>query len=217
MAFILAFLMARRMEKREAFELFKKGWTPPDVADYLLVPLRTVQRWCQEYCKIQKPVKTIKLEKDRESGAKNDTFIPNILEQEKKQLSPNTIPENQIITKYFDSEFLNVNDDWENVAKKLTQEHLTTHRNLRVKLAELLTNQIEEKDLNIRAIQILSRTVCAHTDIERAAASLSYLDVNRAAKLLIQQGLVISSPIDGEDEVMEEMTRELKEFVSGED
>lgn len=159
--------MAHRRAKKEAFELFEKGFYPPDISATLQVSLRSVQRWFSEFKGLDSanPVD------------KNVGQTGTILRKEQEDTRQN----------YPDQ-------DWVEFASKLTREHFVAHENARQKIQELLDQHLSQPELNTRIIHVLSLALARHTEAERIALSLDYLDVNRAAARVEKEGLVVSFP-----------------------
>ena len=159
---LLILTVAHKEKKHEAIRLYKEGWTVVDIALHLGLAERSIYRWCKQYRDGDYPEKKVKLKKVELDSPDN--------EQAQKEYYPSK--------------------NWVDFATMLSLEHFSTQQGLRVKLAELLNNALEDEPDNSRKINNLSLAVNRCIESERLSANLDLLNVNRAVEVLEKNGYV---------------------------
>jgi hypothetical protein len=172
-------VLAHRKARNRAYELYQKGFFPPDISSELKVPLRTCQRWVKEFSQ-QNGVISENQENQESIVSKSINHSSEIIDYtSKSQYLPKLKFQNQ---------------DWFDAALELSNELLEVHTELRRKLVELMKVKLGETDLNLRTIQGLSQVVCRHSEIEQNVIALSLLDTNRAFQLVERYGYLVIDP-----------------------
>lgn len=173
--------MAHRKAKSRAYQLYKKGFFAPDISSELQIPLRTCQRWLNEF--------------SQQNGAINEN-----LESQESIVSDSVSYSSDIIDSTSKSQYLPKlkfqNQHWFDAALELSNELLEVHTELRRELVQLMKAKLKESDLNLRTIQGLSQIVCRHSEIEQNVIALSLLDTNRAFQLVERYGYLVIDPTD---------------------
>jgi len=85
-------------------------------------------------------------------------------------------------------------EEWVNYAEEQATEILTSNVKIRGRIEKLLSQQLDQEEINYRALNCL---VASMSTIEKQIwlfGSFSYLDVNRASKLLTSMGFIITDP-----------------------
>jgi transcriptional regulator with XRE-family HTH domain len=78
--------------------------------------------------------------------------------------------------------------------EELAQEHLKAHqtvRRLAEKAIDVLGNRNPD-EINMRELAVWSQVLARHTEGERTASSLAYLDINKAIATVTRAGYVVS-------------------------
>lgn len=160
--------MTHKRAKQEALKLFEKNFSAPDAAASLRVNLRTVQRWFKEF-----------------DGGNVATSEP---QKSCESISLPATEDSQPLNAQHDQ---NVLDDWFNFATKLSSNHFYTHNRIRIKLEEIISQKLNEPEINLRAVHTLSIALTRYMEGERVAAMLHGLDINVAAQRLNAAGYIV--------------------------
>lgn len=88
---------------------------------------------------------------------------------------------------------------------ELALEHLQAHQVARRmaqkvlgRFAETIDATTEPEDVSVRSVNLWSQILCRHIEGERVAASLDYLNVDKAIDFLTRQGYEVSIPEESE-------------------
>ena len=159
--------MAKSEEKLRIFELFRKGISVADVAKTSKTPERTLYRWYKEY-------------QDSQESKKDTPVIGRVVKETRSQ------SESQLE--------IDFNDDWVSVASKESIKHCICNGQIAKALSNILIKEIQQSDINYRAISALSASINVHSRLHRDYGMFYLLDINKAAKMLESEGYIVSSP-----------------------
>lgn len=159
-------------EKLKIFELFRKGVTVTELEKTSTVNRRTLYRWFSEW-------------KSKEDKEEDSPIINEVVKEVKSQV------ENQLN--------VNFNDDWINVATKQSIEHSLVNGQIARALSNILIKEIQKSDINYRAINALSSSISIHSKLHREYGLFYLLDINKAFKLIENEGYIISEDKPEED------------------
>lgn len=178
-------------EKLRIFELFRKGVTVPEVAKTCKTPERTLYRWFREY---------------------QDSLTMQPIKEAVKEVKV------QVEKELNDIDF---QDDWVNVATKQSISHCLVNGKIAEELSTILLNEIQQPDINYRAVSALSSSINVHSRLHREYGMFYLLDPNIALKKLESEGFEVSNPsdpipredIDLSGMSPEELAREYKKLI----
>lgn len=85
-------------------------------------------------------------------------------------------------------------EEWVSYAEEQSTEILTSNVNVRGKIEKLLLEQLDQEHINYRALGCLVSSMAIIEKQIWLFGSFSYLDVNKAAKLLSSMGFIITDP-----------------------
>ncbi|MBW4636035.1 MAG: helix-turn-helix domain-containing protein [Iphinoe sp. HA4291-MV1] len=167
--------MTHKQAKIQARKMhFKVGYSCPDIANILRIPLRTVQRWIKD------------------SRGEELEFSSQDSEGESIHEVVTLVKEGKV------HPTLSSDSTWYQEAELLALSQFDAHNSVRIKIEKLLNEQLESPDLNLKIIHCLSLALSRHIDGERQAVSLHLLDINRAVKRVEDFGLQIVNA-EGDD------------------
>ena len=161
--------MTKENEKLRVFQLFKKGVTVPEVAKTSSINKRTLYRWYKEF-------------EDSETKKPIKEAV-----QEVKQST-----ENQLNN-------IDFRDDWINVVGRESIEHSLVNGQIARALSNILIKEIQKSDINYRAINALSASINIHSKLHREYGLFYLLDINKAFKLIENEGYTITDANEEED------------------
>jgi transposase-like protein len=159
--------MAKSEEKLRIFELFRKNISVADVAKTSKTPERTLYRWYKEY-------------QDSQESKKDTPVIGRVVKEARSQ------SESQLE--------IDFNEDWANVATKESIKHCICNGQIAKALSNILIKEIQQSDINYRAISALSASISIHSKLHRDYGMFYLLDINKAAKMLESEGYIILNP-----------------------
>ena len=159
--------MAKSEEKLRIFELFRKNISVADVAKTSKTPERTLYRWYKEY-------------QDSQESKKDTPVIGRVVKEARSQ------SESQLE--------IDFNEDWANVATKESIKHCICNGQIAKALSNILIKEIQQSDINYRAISALSASISIHSKLHREYGMFYLLDINKAAKMLESEGYIILNP-----------------------
>ncbi len=156
--------MANKEDKARIWQLLDKGISIGEIEKTSKIPRRTLFRWYADW---------------RESKKEDESPIINeVVKEVKNQV------ENQLN--------INFNDDWVNVASKESIEHSLVNGRIARALSNILIKEIQKSDINYRAINALSASINIHSKLHREYGLFYLLDINKAFKLIENEGYVIT-------------------------
>jgi hypothetical protein len=153
-------------EKLKIFELFRKGVTVTELEKTSSINRRTLYRWFSEW----------KSKEDKEE----DSPIINEVVKEVKQAT-----ENQLNN-------IDFRDDWINVVGRESIQHSLVNGQIAKALSNILIKEIQKSDINYRAINALSSSISIHSKLHREYGLFYLLDINKAFKLIENEGYTIT-------------------------
>ena len=168
--------MAQPKLKRAAVRLFAQGFTPREVSEKVGSSLRTTQRWHKQFLE-QNP-------SFQDVGKIPVAAIAPISVEPQTQPQPQPQPKSG----------LRLPEDWQEIASKLSNQHLGENQNIRVKLGKILNNCLNYPELNARVLNQISQCYARHLAIEQETASLNLLSADRAFALLESLGYSVIDP-----------------------
>jgi predicted transcriptional regulator len=164
--------MSKSEERLRIFELFRRGISVSEVAKTSKIPQRTLYRWYSDW---------------RESKKEEDTPIINeVVKEVKSQV------ENQLNN-------IDFNDDWADIASKESIEHSLVNGRIARALSNILIKEIQKSDINYRAVNALSSSISIHSKLHREYGLFYLLDINKAFKLIENEGYTITDANEEED------------------
>jgi hypothetical protein len=98
---------------------------------------------------------------------------------------------------------INFNDDWVNVATKQSIEHSLVNGQIARALSNILIKEIQKSDINYRAVNALSSSISIHSKLHREYGLFYLLDINKALKLIENEGYIITDVNNEEDPAAE--------------
>ncbi|WP_414589330.1 hypothetical protein [Scytonema sp. PCC 10023] len=181
--------MAYHKERQQAIEMAKKGYSSSEIAEIIKTPIRNVQRW---------------LSAARKDGSLKRTDLLQIATTEIQSDTQPIVPEQEEISEsshdilpttlglLYDAQFQT--DRWAQALKKLVNEHIETHRNVRQKIEEMLTAELNSEEPSFKKIHVLSIALSRHCDSEMKAFTTGrgdMLTLSQAATLLYAQNFMV--------------------------
>jgi hypothetical protein len=166
-------------EKLKIFELFRKGVTVTELEKTSTVNRRTLYRWFSEW----------KSKEDKEDKEEATPLINEVV-REVKQATESQLN-------------INFNDDWVNVATKQSIEHSLVNGQIARALSNILIKEIQKSDINYRAVNALSSSISIHSKLHREYGLFYLLDINKAIKLIENEGYIITDVNNEEDPAAE--------------
>ena len=163
--------MANKEDKARIWQLLDKGISIGEIEKTSKIPRRTLFRWYADW---------------RESKKEEATpLINEVVKEVKNQV------ENQLN--------VNFNDDWANIASKESIEHSLVNGRIARALSNILIKEIQKQDINYRAINALSASINIHSKLHREYGLFYLLDINKAFKLIENEGYTITDANEEED------------------
>lgn len=153
-------------EKLKIFELFKKGVTVPEVAQTCKTPERTLYRWYKEF-------------EHNQSMQPVKEAVEAVKAQVEKELND-----------------IDFSQDWIKIISKNSINGCLVNMKIRERLSDVLLNELEQQDLNFRAIAALSSSINIHARLERDFGMYYMIDPNVAIKRIESEGYIIQNPAD---------------------
>ena len=89
---------------------------------------------------------------------------------------------------------IDFNENWANVATKENIKHCICNGQIAKALSNILIKEIQQSDINYRAISALSASISIHSKLHREYGMFHLLDINKAAKMLESEGYIILNP-----------------------
>lgn len=160
--------MANKEDKARIWQLLDKGISIGEIEKTSKIPRRTIFRWYSEW---------------RENKAAKEDNAPVISQ---------AISETKVQT---ESQLeIDFNDDWANVATKQSIKHCLVNGQIAKALSNILIKEIQQSDINYRAVSALSASISIHSKLHREYGMFYLLDVNKAAKMLESEGYEVTDP-----------------------
>lgn len=163
-------------EKLRIFELFRKGVSVVELEQTTNINRRTLYRWYKEYQENKEE------EKEKEN---NLPVISQVVEEVKVQT------ESQLE--------IDFRDDWVAVASKQSIKHCLVNGQIAKALSNILIKEIQQSDINYRAVSALSASISIHSKLHREYGMFYLLDINKAAKMLESEGYEVTDPSEPVD------------------
>lgn len=160
--------MANKEDKARIWQLLDKGISIGEIEKTSKTPRRTLFRWYEQW---------------RENKAPKEDNTPLISEVVKETKSQT---ESQLE--------IDFNDDWANVALKQSIKHCLVNGQIAKALSNILIKEIQQSDINYRAVSALSASISIHSKLHREYGMFYLLDVNKAAKMLESEGYTVTDP-----------------------
>jgi hypothetical protein len=157
--------MAHKEDKARIWQLLDKGVSIGEIEKTSKIPRRTLFRWYADW---------------RENKKEEDTPIINEVVEKAKQSTENEL--NNIDFK----------DDWINVVGRESIQHSLVHGQISKALSNILIKEIQKQDINYRAINALSASINIHSKLHREYGLFYLLDINKAFKLIENEGYIIT-------------------------
>ncbi|MBE9233320.1 helix-turn-helix domain-containing protein [Cuspidothrix issatschenkoi LEGE 03284] len=158
--------MSKSEERLRIFELFRRGISVSEVSKTSKIPQRTLYRWYEQW----------KSKEDKEE----DSPIINEVVQKTKQATENELNS------------VDFRDDWINVVGRESIQHSLVNGQIAKALSNILIKEIQKQDLNYRAINALSASISIHSKLHREYGLFYLLDINKAFKLIENEGYMIT-------------------------
>jgi hypothetical protein len=162
--------MANKEDKARIWQLLDKGISIGEIEKTCKTPRRTLYRWYGEWRDNKAP-------KDD-----NTPVISEVVTETKKQV------ESQLE--------IDFRDDWANVASKQSIKHCIINGQIAKALSNILINEIQQTDINYRAVSALSSSIAIHSKLHREYGHFDLLNINKAIKMVESEGYEISNPSD---------------------
>ena len=163
-------------EKLKIFELFRKGVTVTELEKTSSINRRTLYRWFSEW----------KSKEEKENKKDEPPIINEVVQEVKKST------ESQLNN-------INFRDDWINVVGRESIEHSLVHGQISKALSNILIKEIQKQDINYRAVNALSSSISIHSKLHREYGLFYLLDINKAFKLIENEGYIITDVNNEED------------------
>ena len=160
--------MSKADEKLRIFELFRKGVSVVELEKTTSINRRTLYRWFKEF------------QDNQESKEDNLPIISQVVKETKVQT------ESQLE--------IDFSEDWATVASKQSLKHCICNGQIAKALSNILIKEIQQQDINYRAVSALSASINVHSRLHREYGMFYLLDINKAAKMLESEGYIVSSP-----------------------
>ncbi|MTJ10742.1 helix-turn-helix domain-containing protein [Anabaena sp. UHCC 0204] len=162
--------MANKEDKARIWQLLDKGVSIGEIEKTAKTARRTLYRWYSEW-------------KSNKAPKGDDTpIISEIVTEVKSQV------ESQL-----DIDF---RDDWVNVASKQSIKHCLVNGQIAEELSTILLNEIQQQDINYRAVSALSASINVHSRLHREYGMFYLLDPNTAIKRVEAEGYTINDSND---------------------
>lgn len=169
--------MSKSEERLRIFELFRRGISVSEVAKTSKIPQRTLYRWYEQW----------KNKEDKENK-EEDTPIINEVVEKTKQATENELNN------------IDFRDDWINVVGRESIQHSLVHGQISKALSNILIKEIQKSDINYRAINALSSSISIHSKLHREYGLFYLLDINKAFKLIENEGYSIITDVNKEED-----------------
>lgn len=160
--------MANKEDKARIWQLLDKGISIGEIEKTSKTPRRTLFRWYEQWRDNKAPKED------------NAPLISEVIKETKSQT------ESQLE--------IDFNDDWANVALKQSIKHCLVNGQIAKALSNILIKEIQQSDINYRAVSALSASISIHSKLHREYGMFYLLDVNKAAKMLESEGYIVSDP-----------------------
>jgi transposase-like protein len=160
--------MANKEDKARIWQLLDKGISINEIEKTCKTPRRTLYRWYGEW------------RENKEVREDNSPIVSEVVAETKKQV------ESQLE--------IDFRDDWVNVAGKESIKHCICNGQIAKALSNILIKEIQQSDINYRAVSALSASISIHSKLHREYGMFYLLDINKAAKMLESEGYEVSDP-----------------------
>ena len=158
--------MANKEDKSRIWQLLDKGISIGEIEKTSKTPRRTLFRWYEQW------------RENKEVRADNSPVISEVVAETKKQV------ESQLE--------IDFRDDWVNVASKESIRHCICNGQIAKALSNILIKEIQQSDINYRAVNALSASINIHSKLHREYGLFYLLDINKAFKLIENEGYAIT-------------------------
>jgi transposase-like protein len=168
--------MSKSEERLRIFELFRRGISVSEVAKTSKIPQRTLYRWYEQW----------KSKEDKEDKEEATPLINEVVQKTKEST---------------EKELNNIDfkDDWINVVGRESMQHSLVNGQIAKALSNILIKEIQKSDINYRAINALSASINIHSKLHREYGLFYLLDINKAFKLIENEGYTITDANEEED------------------
>ena len=160
--------MANKEDKARIWQLLDKGISIGEIEKTSKTPRRTLFRWYSEW------------RENKEEKEDNSPIVSEVVKESKVQTEAQ-----------LEIEF---NDDWVAVASKQSIKHCLVNGQIAKALSNILIKEIQQSDINYRAVSALSASISIHSKLHREYGMFYLLDINKAAKMLESEGYTVSDP-----------------------
>lgn len=160
--------MANKEDKARIWQLLDKGISIGEIEKTAKTARRTLYRWYSEW-------------REAREVKEGDTHVISETIKEVKQTTESQIE-------------VDFNDDWVRVASKQSIKHCLVNGQIAKALSNILIKEIQQNDINYRAISALSASISIHSKLHREYGMFYLLDINKAAKMLESEGYIILNP-----------------------
>jgi hypothetical protein len=157
--------MAHKEDKARIWQLLDKGISIGEIEKTSKTPRRTLFRWYADW---------------RESKKEDDSPIINEVVQKTKESTENELNS------------VDFRDDWINVVGRESIQHSLVNGQIAKALSNILIKEIQKSDINYRAINALSSSISIHSKLHREYGLFYLLDINKAFKLIENEGYTIT-------------------------
>jgi hypothetical protein len=157
--------MAHKEDKARIWQLLDKGISIGEIEKTSKTPRRTLYRWYSDW---------------RESKKEEDTPIINEVVQKTKESTENELNS------------VDFRDDWINVVGRESIQHSLVNGQIAKALSNILIKEIQKSDINYRAVNALSSSISIHSKLHREYGLFYLLDINKAFKLIENEGYTIT-------------------------
>ncbi|MBD2667313.1 helix-turn-helix domain-containing protein [Richelia sinica] len=187
-------------EKLQTFELFRKGIKIKDIENTSSVSRKTLYRWWDEFQANNEP----STQENKEDAI--EAKIEAIKSESNKAVS--------------DAEINPI--DWINFASEQSLEGCVCNGLIRKKLSELMLCELNQPDINYRAVSALSSSINIHSRLEREFGLYDLvLNPQKAIATVEKHGYIINNPAEPETRedfdfknmTPEELAREYKQLL----
>jgi hypothetical protein len=170
--------MAKKISKAEAWELFKKNVSVPEIEKITDTSRRTLYRWLAAY--------------EEEYGLNKEEEVKKeevkVIKEEIKQVQ--ILTENQIKAEL---EGIDFDSGWVAFATKKSLEGCLTNGAIAQRLSDLMFQQMGQPEPNYKNISCISQALNTHYRLQHLFGMFHLLDVNKACQLLENAGYVVSA------------------------
>lgn len=173
--------MAKKISKAEAWELFKKNVSVPEIEKITDTSRRTLYRWLAAY--------------EEEYGLNKEEEVKKeevkVIKEEIKQAQ--VLIENQIKTEL---EGIDFDSGWVEFATRKSLEGCLVNGAIAQRLSDLMHLEISQKNPNYKNISCISTALNTHYRLQHLFGMFHLLDVNKAVQLLESSGYTVVASVD---------------------